>query len=69
VLLGYAAAVFFLLGVGRSGLPHVVAGLLAWLFVRFTPGSRAAPAPTGPAPSRLVSLGLLDETPEKEGDE
>jgi 1-acyl-sn-glycerol-3-phosphate acyltransferase len=64
ILLLYLGAVFVLFGLGVDALPHAVAGLLAWLLVRFMPGGGPAPSTAGPPPSTITGLGLLDPTPE-----
>ena len=51
VLLFYLAAVLVLFGLRVEALPHVVAGLLAWLLVRFMPGG--APRARGRGPASL----------------
>jgi 1-acyl-sn-glycerol-3-phosphate acyltransferase len=67
VLLIYVVAAVRLFDLGASVLPHAVAGLLAWMLVRFLPGAGPAPAAERPAPV-ITSLGLLDAR-EPPGDE
>jgi hypothetical protein len=45
-----------------------MAGLLAWLLVRFLPGAGPAPAPPSPAPV-ITGLGLLDAPEASKTDE
>ena len=54
VLACYMLGVARILGGGIELVPHFVAGLLAWMLVRFAP-TRAAPAPESnePPPSML----------------
>jgi 1-acyl-sn-glycerol-3-phosphate acyltransferase len=66
VLLFYVAAVLLLLGAGLVVLPHAVAGLLAWLLVRFRPGPRPAGGSEAERPSGILTLGLLDESDQVE---
>jgi hypothetical protein len=56
LLLVYVLVVVRMLGGGLFVLPHAVAGLLAWLLVRFWP-ERPRPA-RGPEPPATLSLGL-----------
>ena len=60
VLLLYVVGIARLSGTGMAVLPHVIAGLLAWLVVRFLPAGRPPAAADVPAPSSLLGLGLLD---------
>ncbi len=58
VLVAYGVAVALLLGGGIALVPHVVAGLLAWLLVRFIPSRRTiAPEPNEP-PASMLGLDL-----------
>ena len=59
-LLVYAGVVARLFGAGIGTLPHVIAGLLAWLVVRFLPAGRPLAAADAPASTTMIGLGLLD---------
>ena len=59
-LLVYAGVVAHLFGAGIGTLPHVIAGLLAWLVVRFLPAGRPLAAADAPASTTMIGLGLLD---------
>ena len=60
ILVVYAAVVARLFGASISVLPHVIAGLLAWLVVRFLPAGRPLAAADVPAATTVIGLGLLD---------
>jgi 1-acyl-sn-glycerol-3-phosphate acyltransferase len=68
VLLFYVGVAVRLFGFGAEVLPHAMAGLLAWLLVRFLPGAGPAPAPPSPAPV-ITGLGLLDAPEASKTDE
>jgi 1-acyl-sn-glycerol-3-phosphate acyltransferase len=58
ILLAYALVVTrWLLG-GSEVLPHLVAGLLGWLLIRFLPGSRREPAEEPAPPTSTLGLDL-----------
>jgi 1-acyl-sn-glycerol-3-phosphate acyltransferase len=59
VLIAYAVFVPRALGGGVELLPHVVAGLLAWMLVRFFSGGRRSEEAPAAAPA-VMGLGLLD---------
>ena len=65
-LLLYILVIARIFGAGVNALPHVIAGLLAWLVVRFLPAGlpRAADVPV---PTPVIGLGLLD--PPEPGEE
>jgi len=67
VLLIYVVAAIRLFDLGASVLPHAVAGLLAWMLVRFLPGAGPVAVAQGPSPV-ITGLGLLDP-PESPADE
>ena len=59
LLISYVVATAWFFGKGTYVLPHVIAGLLAWLVVRFLPAGRPLAADV-PAKATVIGLGLLD---------
>jgi 1-acyl-sn-glycerol-3-phosphate acyltransferase len=65
ILFLYVSGIAYVFGGGAGLLPHAVSGLLGWMLVRFLPGGAPNAASAAPSPPPVLTLGLLDETPDE----